>query len=177
MQHHSSNGSKGGLKPRPFNCLPLYHRTTHSGFNLLKSTENKFTWIYWNDFTSFSKRKFHQIGIISVSVNAFAFDIENLSNYCWHKNQFHNFLNLIFSRFFWDLLQIFQPLHTVSFEWFLSGLERILNLEFCLLKLLIFYQKLLWNIRSRLNSSTFSVFFSQYLNMFDQNLHLLCTKL
>ena len=45
-------------------------------------------------------------------------------------------------------------LHTVSFDWFLSGLEWILKLEFCLLKLLIFYQKLLWNIRSRLNSST-----------------------
>ena len=49
-------------------------------------------------------------------------------------------------------------LHTVSFDWFLSGLEWILNLEFCLLKLLIFYQKLLWHIRSRLNSSTFWVF-------------------
>ena len=48
--------------------------------------------------------------------------------------------------------------HTVSFDWFLSGLEWILNLEFCLLKLLIFYQKLLWIIRSRLNSSTFWVF-------------------
>ena len=48
--------------------------------------------------------------------------------------------------------------HTVSFDWFLSGLERILNLEFCLIKLLIFYQKLSWNIRSRLNSSTFWVF-------------------
>ena len=46
-------------------------------------------------------------------------------------------------------------LHTVSFDWFLSNLEWILNLEFCLLKLLILYQKLLWNIRSRLDSSTF----------------------
>ena len=35
------------------------------------------------------------------------------------------------------------PLHTVSFDWFLSDLEWIVNLEFCLLKLLIFYQKLL----------------------------------
>ena len=53
----------------------------------------------------------------------------------------------------------FRPgLHTVSFDWFLSGLEWILKLEFCLIKLLIFYQKLLWNIRSRLNSSTFWVF-------------------
>ena len=32
---------------------------------------------------------------------------------------------------------------TVSFDWFLSGLEWIRNLEFCLLKLLIFYQKVL----------------------------------
>ena len=32
-------------------------------------------------------------------------------------------------------------MHTVSFDWFLTGLEWIINLEFCLLKLLIFYQK------------------------------------
>ena len=51
-----------------------------------------------------------------------------------------------------------DAVHTESFDWFLSGLEWILNLEFCLLKLLTFYQKLLWNIRSRLNSSTFWVF-------------------
>ena len=49
-------------------------------------------------------------------------------------------------------------MHTVSFDWFLFGLEWILNLEFCLQKLLIFYQKLVWNIRSRLNFSTFWVF-------------------
>ena len=40
---------------------------------------------------------------------------------------------------------------SVQFKW-------ILNLEFCLQKLLIFYQKILWNMRSRLNSSTFWVF-------------------
>ena len=39
-------------------------------------------------------------------------------------------------------VEILQALHTVSFNWFLSGLEWIINLEFCLLKLLIFYQKL-----------------------------------
>ena len=50
-----------------------------------------------------------------------------------------------------------DPLRTVSFDWFLSGLEWILNLEFCLIKLLIFYQKLLWNIRPRFNFSTFWV--------------------
>ena len=54
--------------------------------------------------------------------------------------------------------ELVKPLHTVSFNWFMSVLERILNLEFCLLKLLICYQKSLWNIRSRLNSSTFWVF-------------------
>ena len=55
-----------------------------------------------------------------------------------------------------------KPVHTVSFDWFLSGLEWILNLEFCLLKLLTFYQKLSWNIRSRINSSTFWVFESVF---------------
>ena len=49
-----------------------------------------------------------------------------------------------------------STLHTVSFDWFLSGLEWILNLDFCLLKLLIIYQK--WDNRSRLNPSTFWVF-------------------
>ena len=56
------------------------------------------------------------------------------------------------------LLSLLSTLHTVSFDWFLSSLEWILSFEFCLLKLLIFYQKLLRNIRSRLNSSTFWVF-------------------
>ena len=48
-------------------------------------------------------------------------------------------------------------LQTVSFDWFLSGLGWILKLEFCFLKLFIFYQKSLWNVRSRINSSTFWV--------------------
>ena len=56
------------------------------------------------------------------------------------------------------LLSCLSTMHTVSFDWFLPGLEWILNLEFCLLKLLTFYQKLLWNIRSRLNSSILWVF-------------------
>ena len=38
---------------------------------------------------------------------------------------------------------LFPTIHTVSFHQFLSGLEWIINLEFCLLKVLIFYQKLL----------------------------------
>ena len=63
--------------------------------------------------------------------------------------------------------------HTVSFDWFLSCLEWVLNLEFCLLKILIFYQELLWNISSRLISPTFWVFEPVY--MFDQNWSF-CTK-
>ena len=51
-----------------------------------------------------------------------------------------------------------SAVHTVGFDRFLSSLEGILNLEFWLLKLLIFYQKQLWNIRFRLISSTFWVF-------------------
>ena len=48
-----------------------------------------------------------------------------------------------------------KKLHTESFDWFLSSLESILDLEFYSLTILTFYQKLLWNIRSNLNSSTF----------------------
>ena len=55
-----------------------------------------------------------------------------------------------------------ETFHTVRFDWFLSGLEWIINLEFSLLKLLIFYQKSLHNIRSRLNFSTFWVFESVF---------------
>ena len=69
-----------------------------------------------------------------------------------------NVLNHTTQNWVEHLLFVTITLHTVSFDWFLSSLEWILNLKFCLLKLLIFYQKLLWNIRSRLNSSTFWVF-------------------
>ena len=65
---------------------------------------------------------------------------------------------------------------TESFDWFLSDSEWILNFEFCLQKLLTFYQKLFWNIRSRLNYSTFWVL-SLYLHIFDQNFHFLCKTL
>ena len=41
-----------------------------------------------------------------------------------------------------------QSVHTVSFDWFLSGLEWILNLEFCSLKLFIFYQKLFFSLNT-----------------------------
>ena len=77
--------------------------------------------------------------------------LRNVRNYFF----FFSFSTIAHLYFFFSPL---PPIHTVSFDWFLSGLEWILNLEFCLLKLLIFYQKLLWNIRSRLNSSTFWVF-------------------
>ena len=58
----------------------------------------------------------------------------------------------------YTVLNVSQPFHTVSFDWFLSSLEWILNLEFWSLKLFIFFQKWLWNIRSRLNSSKIWVF-------------------
>ena len=54
-----------------------------------------------------------------------------------------------------------SALRTVSFDWFLSSLESILNLEFCLLKLFIFYQKLLGNIHFES--------LGLYLDMSDQN--------
>ena len=61
------------------------------------------------------------------------------------------------SSFSWTSFHTAESLHTVSFGWILSGSEWNLNLKFCLLKLLIFYQKFLWNIRSRLKFSTFWV--------------------
>ena len=64
------------------------------------------------------------------------------------------FNSVLSQKFISCLVTFVPPIHTVSFDWFLSGLEWILNL----LKLLTFYQKLLWNIRSRPNSSTFWVF-------------------
>ena len=68
--------------------------------------------------------------------------------------KWHRLCAPIFLTYFWW----WCAMHTVSFDWFQSGLVWIPNLEFCFLKLLIFYQKLLWNIRSRLNFSTFWVF-------------------
>ena len=70
-----------------------------------------------------------------------------------------------------------QLLHTVSFDWFLSSFEWILTLEFCLLKFLIFYHKLSWNIRSRLNSSTFWVFEHVFKYVWSKSSFFLCTKL
>ena len=67
-------------------------------------------------------------------------------------------------------------MHTVSFDWFLSGLEQILNLEFCLLKLLIFTRNYYGILDLGLTLPHFE-FLSLYLNMFDQNLQFLCTKL
>ena len=50
-----------------------------------------------------------------------------------------------------------RTVHAVSSCQFLSSLEKILNIEFCLLKLLIFWQTLSLKIKSRLNFSTFWV--------------------
>ena len=96
-------------------------------------------------------------------------NITHLTTITWDKFSLVRKLLLTHRCFwsFWPILilasksifcQHWPPVHTESFDWFLSGLEWILSFEFCLLKLLIFYQKLLWNIRSRLNSSTFWVF-------------------
>ena len=85
----------------------------------------------------------------------------------WHFSKFgiresgyshRKFLSPVL-KYLYDSIRKFLggPLHTESFDWFLSSFERILNLQFCLLKLLKFCQKLLWSIRSRLNSSTFWV--------------------
>ena len=72
----------------------------------------------------------------------------------WQKLDATTFCDLVTE--FLSLHPSLEPSHTVSLDWFLSSLEWILNFEFCLLKLLIFYQKLLCNYRS--SSSTFWVF-------------------
>ena len=74
----------------------------------------------------------------------------NLLNFRWHQMEIFLSTNCKAGQE--------TQLPTESFDWFLSGIEWILNLDFHLLKLLTFYQKLLWNIRSRLNSSTFWIF-------------------
>ena len=71
------------------------------------------------------------------------------------------------------ILQLIKKLHTVSFDWFLSSLEWILNLEFCLIKLLK-YQKLLWT-RSDLGLAWSST--SVNLDMFDLNNNFLYKSL
>ena len=76
----------------------------------------------------------------------------------WKKHLFSSKAGLFCdSSFSWTSFHTAESLHTVSFGWILSGSEWNLNLKFCLLKLLIFYQKFLWNIRSRLKFSTFWV--------------------
>ena len=59
------------------------------------------------------------------------------------------------------------PLHTVGFDWFLSGSEWILNLQSCILKLLIYYQKSLWNIKFSTCLIKIFIFCAQSFN-FDQ---------
>ena len=71
---------------------------------------------------------------------------------------------------------VLHTLHTVSFDWFLSGSEWILNLEFC-------YKNFWYFTRHYCGISDLGLtlphfeFLSLYLNMFDQNLHFLCKKL
>ena len=85
------------------------------------------------------------------------------------------FLELIFDQIFTlpfepcshNSFTVVKLFHTVSFDWFLSSLEWIINLEFHL----IFYQKSLWNIRSRFNFSTLWVFESVF------RFHFWCNKL
>ena len=94
-----------------------------------------------------------KVGVITIRLFFLHSDMFFILSYCSSKTFFLLFILPG---------QFYKVLHTVSFDWFLSGLEWILNLEFCLLKLLIFYQKSLWNIRSRLNSSKFWVFESVF---------------
>ena len=67
-------------------------------------------------------------------------------------------------------------MHTVSFDWFLSGLEWIINLKFCLLIFLIFCRNYYGISDLGLTFPHFE-FLSLYLDIFDQNLHFLCKKL
>ena len=63
-----------------------------------------------------------------------------------------------------------QQLHTVSFDWFLSGLEWILNLE-------LYFTRNYYGISDLGLTLPHFEFLGLYLNMFDQNLHFLCKKL
>ena len=95
-----------------------------------------------------SNGQLHYYEVQGLAIRSFAIS-------CYPQNECANPITL--TRVF-----TFSPLHIVSFDWFLSSLEGILDFEFCLLIFLIFYQKLLWNIRSRLNCSTFWVFESVF---------------
>ena len=60
-------------------------------------------------------------------------EITSISNHMWTFNKI-KYMVL-------NQMSGIRAMHTVSFDWFLSGLEWILSFEFCLLKVLIFYQK------------------------------------
>ena len=102
--------------------------------------------IYW-PLVCWSKKITHQRG----RELKYIFDIwqekfESVLNYSvWRRRLTDGWCNKA-------VIAVILHTHTVSFDWFLSGLE------LCLLKRLIFYQKLFWNIRSRLNLSTFWFF-------------------
>ena len=61
-----------------------------------------------------------------------------------------------------------HAMHTVSFDWFLSGLEWIIYLEFCYIKILYFTRNYYRISDLGLTLPHFE-FLSLYLDMFDQN--------
>ena len=67
-------------------------------------------------------------------------------------------------------------MHTVSFDWFLSGLEWILNLEFCLLSFWYFTKKYYGISDLGLTLPHFELL-GLYLDMFDQNWSFLHKKM
>ena len=68
-----------------------------------------------------------------------------------------------------------HALQTVSFDWFLSGLEWIIYLEFCYLNFCLFTSKYYRISDLGLTFPHFE-FSSLYLDIFDQNLRFLCKK-
>ena len=69
-----------------------------------------------------------------------------------------------------------ESMHTVSFDWFLSGLEWIIYLEFCYYNFCYFTSKYYRISDLGLTFPQFE-FSSLYLDIFDQNLHFLCKNL
>ena len=77
----------------------------------------------------------------------------------------------------WIITLVCHTMHTVSFDWFLSGLGWILNFEFSLQNLLIFYWKKKYGISDLDINLPHFEFFSLYLHMFDQNLFFFAKRL
>ena len=98
----------------------------------------------------------HQLGWIIILLNFFN-KIKVLSQDITAKNIWYYGISIEF-----------KALYTVSFDWFLFGLEWIIILEFYLLKLLIFYQKYYRTSDLSLTFPHFE-FLSLYLDIFHQN--------